>query len=539
MTIELLRGHIAALEQQVRERDEALREAHLQIELLRFTIARLHHELHGDKSERFAPDEHGTQDAAARDAGPETDDHDAALATETQQAPLEGADGDDAAADDEDSLWPRKGRVREHERTIGRPGKRKHLEVDPSRVTDEHRHLYPDARSCACCGRSLTEIGEETSTRIEREPVRFRRIITHRHKMACASCRQGGVSIARPDDPPIFGAGGIGTSFAADIVLMHHADHLPFHRMMGIFAREGLRVDRATLSRVSGRVADVLARIVEHMESELLASDRVLGIDGTGLKILARPHCARREVYVIHDQRHVVFRFLSRKDARSVLRGFDVFRGVAMADAATVHTGTFAASLRLVVALCNAHARRKFHEARETDVARADHVLRFYRRVALLERSWADLSPQERQREREAMLAPSFEALRAWAEQQQREVMPRTPMRGALDYLLSHWEGLTLFLRDGRIPWTNNASERLLRHIAVGRRAWMFRGTSRGARRACVLWSLVMSCRALGIDPRRYLIDTLDALEHTPRAQLGTLTPKAYAARQHATLAAA
>ncbi len=235
---------------------------------------------------------------------------------------------------------------------------------------------------------------------------------------------------------------------------------------------------------------------------------------------------------MIHDEAHVVYRFLSHKDARSVLRGFDLFRGIAVADAATVHTGTFAASLRLVVALCNAHARRKFHEARETDAARADHVLRFYRRVALLERSWADLSPQDRQRERETMLAPSFEALQTWAEQQGREVLPRSPMRGWLAYLLSHWEGLTLFLDDGRIPWTNNESERLLRHVAVGRRAWVFRGTFRGARRACVLWSLVMSCRMLGIDP-------LDALEHTPRTQLETLTPKAYAARQHATLAAA
>ncbi len=254
LTLELPRGHVAALEQQVRERDEALREAHLQIELLRFTITRLQHELHGDKSERFAPEEHATQDPAAQDAHPAVTGNDTALPA-MQESPTEG---EDAAEGDEDSRWPRKHHVREHERTIGRSGQRKHLEVDPSRVTDEHRHLYPDARSCSCCGRSLTEIGEETSTRLEREPVRFRRVITHRHKMACASCKQGGVSIARPDDPPVFGAGGIGTSFAADIVLMHYDDHLPFHRLMGIFAREGLRVDRSTLSRVSGRVADTL-----------------------------------------------------------------------------------------------------------------------------------------------------------------------------------------------------------------------------------------------------------------------------------------
>ena len=114
-------------------------------------------------------------------------------------------------------------------------------------------------------------------------------------------------------------------------------------------------------------------------------------------------------------------------------------------------------------------------------------MLRFYRRVALLERSWRDLSPPERQREREALLGPSFEALREWALREREGTAPRSPIRAAFDYLLNHWDGLTLFLRDGRIPWTNNTSERLLRHVAVGRNAWMFRGTFRGARRACVL----------------------------------------------------
>ena len=115
------------------------------------------------------------------------------------------------------------------------------LRLDPARVTDEHRHLRPDATRCRCCGEALTEIGEETSTRIEREPTRFRRVITHRHKMACSSCRQGGVTIARPDDPPTFGAGMVGTSLAVDMVLMHYDDHLPFHRMARILRRYGLR----------------------------------------------------------------------------------------------------------------------------------------------------------------------------------------------------------------------------------------------------------------------------------------------------------
>ena len=104
-------------------------------------------------------------------------------------------------------------------------------------------------------------------------------------------------------------------------------------------------------------------------------------------------------------------------------------------------------------------------------------------------------------------------------------------MAGALGYALRHHAGLTRFLDDGRIPWTNNESERLLRHVVVGRKAWVFRGTYEGAVRGCVLWSLMMSCRLLGIDPRQYLIDTLHALATTPKRLVGTLTPAQYVAR--------
>ena len=550
--IELQRGHITALELQVSERDDSLREANVEIALLRFEAARLRRALYGDKSERFVddgasstasstPGAQGANDSAdtTADAGlAEGTAADAGLAEVTAAA---GDTREDSSnGEDGEPVWPRRrGKVREHERTYGPRGRRKHLVLDPAHVTDEHRHLRPDATRCRCCGEALTEIGEETSTRIEREPTRIRRVITHRHKMACSSCRQGGVTIALPDDPPTFGAGMVGTSLAVDMVLMHYDDHLPFHRMARILRRDGLTVDRSTLSRVCGRVAHVLAPIVATMMTELLASDLVLGIDGTPVKVLAQPHCTRREVYVIHDEAHVVFRTMVHRDAVSVLNGFELFRGVVIADAASVHTGTKADEMRLIVALCNAHARRKFDEARATDRPRADHVLHFYRRVALLERSWRDLSPPERQQEREAMLAPSFEALRQWALRAREAVMPRSPMRAAFDYLLTYWGGLTLFLRDGRIPWTNNASERLLRHVAVGRNAWLFRGTFKGVRRACVLWSLVMSCRQLGVDPRGYLIDTLEALRDTPYSRLSTLTPKAYAARREVTLAVA
>ena len=107
-------------------------------------------------------------------------------------------------------------------------------------------------------------------------------------------------------------------------------------------------------------------------------------------------------------------------------------------------------------------------------------------------------------------------------------------MAQAFDYALSHWVGLTHFLRDGRVSWTNNTSERLLRHIVVGRKAWVYRGSFEGAELGCVLWSLMMSCRLHGIDPRQYLLDTLAAFPDTPTSRVLDLTPKAYAERLRA-----
>lgn len=513
--IELMQGQVASLEKQVAERDVTIRAMELTLLLRAFEIARLKRYLFGDRSERVVPgDGTATLPGLDLDLPPSND------------APNGEAPG-------------RTRRIREHDRTLGGTTKRPPLELDPACVDDKHDHVYPDAIVCACCGETMVDIGEETCAVVERQPARYRRTTTHRHKFACNLCKRGGVVIARPEDPPASGAGPVGTSLAVDIVLMHYADHLPFHRMTGIFGREGLRIDRSTLSRVAGRVARMLTPLVECMESELLHSDDVIGIDGTTIKILASPHCERKMVYVLHGQGHVVYRVLEAATAVNVLRGFDLFHGVAVADAASVHTGRVSMGMRLAVGLCNAHARRQFYDVRETDKARTEHVIRFYRQVAFFERSWADLDPEARQAQRHAVLAPRFEALQSWATLQLPMVMPRTPIRTALDYLLNHWNGLTLFLQDGRIPWTNNASERLLRHVAVGRSAWVFRGSFEGAVHACVLWSLMQSCRTLGIEPRRYLIDTLEALATTPHQQVATLTPRAYAARLRAALAVA
>jgi hypothetical protein len=242
-------------------------------------------------------------------------------------------------------------------------------------------------------------------------------------------------------------------------------------------------------------------------------------------------------IYVLHGAGHVVFRAHRSERADDLLDGFAGFTGVVACDAAKVHLGAVSRAHGLLVSLCNAHGRRYFFEARATDTARADHALAFYQEVARVERACRELDAAARQRRREQELGPRFEAFHRWLLEERPTLLPRSPMAEAFDYALRHWSGLTRFLRDGRLPWTNNESERLLRHIVVGRKAWVFRGSFAGAELGCVLWSLTMSCRLHGLDPRQYLLDTLAALTHTPHGRAGEWTPRAYAARQRAAAA--
>jgi hypothetical protein len=233
----------------------------------------------------------------------------------------------------------------------------------------------------------------------------------------------------------------------------------------------------------------------------------------------------------MHGDGNVVFRALKSEKADAVLAGLDSFRGVLVTDAAKVFTGRRRAAMKIELALCNAHARRMFFKARESDEARAQHALNVYRTIARLEHESAAMTAEERTRFRQSQVGPVFDAFVAWAEIESTRIQARAPIGEAIDYLRAYAQGLRRFVDDGRVPWTNNESERLLRSIVVGRKAWLYRGTFESAQHACVLWSLMQSCRSLRVNPAKYLADVIEAMAVVPRSELHEWTPRAYAAR--------
>ena len=427
-TIDLLRGHIEALEVQLTGRDATIQQLTNELILLRYECERHERARFGDSSERLT----------------------------TQELALPGVDlsvrNDNAAAE------PAEPPPEETEKKK-KGSRRKRLQVDPACVTTKHVTLQPESIGCRCCGEDMVVIGEETSSVTERIPARYEQTITHRPKYACNRCRQGGVVIAPAREPLVTGAGGVGVSLAVDIAVMHYADHLPFHRLAGIFLREGLHIDRSTLGRVAQRVALALLRIVKAMRKELLRGDGVVGIDGTHMKVFAKKRCQRRTVYVLHGGGHVVFIALKSANAIKIFEGFEDFRGVVECDAATVHIGEKSQKLGLLIALCNAHGRRNFFDARGTDTPRANHALAFFQEVAQAEREWRDLDVAARQRRREEVLAPRFKEFHAWLVAERPSLVPRSPMAQAFDYALSHWAGIA----DGAHPTTPPSQQARLR----------------------------------------------------------------------------
>lgn len=502
--IAMLRGQVAAMQQQIDEMRAEIEQLRRENKLKDFEIARLRQELYGHKSERVDPRQ---QPLPLGDSAPPKPTSTAEIA---------------ANEDDESST------VKEHRR---RKTRRSRLAIAPECVENEVVDHFPAQTICPHCEQALRSISYTSKTVYERVPAKYRSIEHRRHHMACSRCSMAGVSIAEPVESPIPGCGSLGISLAVHIVTQHFKDHLPYHRIAEIYEREGLQIDRGYLSRVGQAVARLLSPITEQMTNELLSYDGALGCDGTSLRIFASPHCHRRAVYVMHGGGNVVFRAFKNERADTVLAGLEAFRGVLVTDAATMFTGRTRAAKKIELALCNAHARRLFFKARESDGARAQHALSVYRTIARLERECAEMSVEERTRFRQAKVAPVFDAFIQWAEIESTRIQARSPIGDAIDYLRTYAQGLRRFVDDGRVPWTNNESERLLRSIVVGRKAWLYRGTFESAQNSCVLWSLMQSCRSLRVNPAKYLAEAIEAMALVPRSQVHEWTPRTCAAR--------
>jgi transposase len=377
-------------------------------------------------------------------------------------------------------------------------------------------------RPCPCCGVPRVCIGEQVSEQLDYRPASYFVIQHVRKTFACRFCEGSSERRFTTAGPAVVGPipkGLPGPGLLAHLLTCKYADHLPLHRLEGIVARSGVRLSRSTLCDWMASAAALLGPLVALMRARLLLS-RVIHSDDTSVPFLERGRDKARDGHLwvyIGDREHpyVVFDFTPhyRRDGpEQFLKGY---AGYLQADALAQYEGLFATGMVVHVA-CNAHARRRFVNAQASAPDEAEEALQYFRKLYKVEREVADRFAADddagRQQYRSAQTAAVRDEFHAWLLAQRERALPKSPLGEAVGYALSNREALMRYTEQGYLSIDNNLSERALRQVVVGRSNWQFCGSAEGGRTAAALYSVVGTCKHLGIDPFAYLREALPGL---------------------------
>ena len=403
--------------------------------------------------------------------------------------------------------------------------------------------------SCACCGGTrLSKLGEDVTETLEAVPRAWKVIQHVREKFSCRDCE----TIAQAPAPfHVIPRGWAGPSLLAMILFEKFGAHQPLNRQAERYAREGVDLSLSTLADQVGACTLVLRPLFERLEAHVLAAERLHG-DDTTIPVLAKgkTDIARCWTYVRDDRPFAgpappAAVFYYSRDRRGEhptahLRGW---AGVLQADAYSGYGELYAAQRQpapVLEAACWAHARRKFFvladiaaSARRKAHGKAPAVispmaLEAVRRIDALfeiERAINGQGVDQRTTVRRELSAPLVTGLQAWLLEQRAKLSRGNDLAKAMDYMLKRWTAFSRFLADGRICLTNNAAERALRGIALGRKSWLFAGSDRGGERAAFMYSLIVTAKLNDIDPQAWLADVLARIADHPAQKLDELLP--------------
>lgn len=389
---------------------------------------------------------------------------------------------------------------------------------------------------CPCCGQPRVCIGTQTAEQLDLEPARFFVRRTVKKSYACQHCDPAAVPVeqriqtAGPEQVGPLAKGLCGPGLLAHVITAKFADHTPLHRLAKQLARSGVTIARSTLGDWLAAAADLLDPLYQLMHRRLLLS-RVIHTDDTGVKLRVAGADRTRKAHLWAnigdaDYPYVVFDFTADYTAAGPTDFLANYRGYLQADALAQYEGLYGVDKAKHVC-CWAHARRKFVAAVEGGEARANVALEHIRQLYAIERELPPLLPpsddpvlgeQRRQREeqrrqrRQQQADPVLVDLKKWLDEERSRTLPKSALGQALGYALNNWEALKRYLEQGYLAIDNNLSERTLRAIALGRNNWGVIGSESGGQTAAVLYTLVATCKHLGIDPFEYLREALPGL---------------------------
>jgi transposase len=396
------------------------------------------------------------------------------------------------------------------------------------------RVVIPAPCSCPTCGGKLAKLGEDVTETLEVVPRQWKVIQTVREKFTCRACE----TITQPPAPfhPIARARA-GANLLAMILYAKFGQHQPLNRQSEVYAREGIDLDVSTLADWVGACSATLAPLVELIRRHVLSAQRLHG-DDTTVPVLAKTKTVTGRLWTyVRDDRPfggkdppaALFFYSRDRGGEHPRRHLSGWSGILQADAYAGFGELYQGKRHpgpISEAACWAHGRRKFFVLADLKWAPlASEAVRRIDAIFAIEREINGATAEQRVAAREERVKPLVAELEAWMRGERARLSRHAETAKAIDYMLKRWPAFTRFLGDGRICLSNNAAERTLRGVAIGRKAWLFAGSDRGGERAAAMFTLIETAKLNDVDPQAWLADVLRRINDHPASRLDELLP--------------
>ncbi|WP_404379499.1 IS66 family transposase [Caenispirillum salinarum] len=506
--VEALRAIIAAQAEELAAARAGLTAKALEVEKLKVQLARLRRMTFGRSSEKLS------REIEQLELALEDLEAEAAEAAEAEdEAPPEPTEAD---APDQ-------------------PAARRRRALPEHLPRDEVRHDPAD--DCPACGGAMHTVGEDVTEILDYVPGRFRVIRHVRPALSCRTCE----SMVQTPMPSLPVARGLPSpALLSHVLVSKYCDHLPLYRQSQIYAREGVTLPRALLAGWVGRTAALVAPLVEAIGRHVRAGD-ALHADDTPVPVLSpgagKTRQARQWVYLRDERPHagpappaVLYRYTPDRKGIHPQTELQGFRGLLHADGYAGFNKLYepgedgVASVQEVA--CWAHVRRKIHDVHAaTGSPIAARALELIGALFDAERRITGRPADERLRVRQAQSLPRLEAVKTFFDTSLRKLPGKSDLAAALRYALTRWPALTRYAGDGRCEISNNAAERAIRPLALGRKNYLFAGSDAGGHRAAAVYTLIETARLNGLDPQIYLTQVLTRIADHPINRIDDLLP--------------